>query len=52
MSDLETNVENLENQPDYQEQYSHRNCVFIHGISETQGEIRNFNLRTINKPLE
>ena len=33
VSYLETTVENLENHPDQQEQYSNRNCIAIHGIS-------------------
>ena len=29
-------MENLENQLNRQEQYSRRNCILIHGITETQ----------------
>ena len=34
-SDL-SELKNLENQLDRQEQYSRRNCILIHGITETQ----------------
>ena len=33
-----TSVKNLENQLYRQKQYSHRNCILIHGITETQDE--------------
>ena len=36
VSDLNTSVKNLENQLDLEEQYSRRNCILIHGITETQ----------------
>ena len=38
VSDLNISVKNLENQLDYQEQYSRRNCILIHGLTETQDE--------------
>ena len=53
VSDLNISVKNLENQLDYQEQYSHRNCILIHGITETQDEnTDDISLRTINEHLE
>ena len=52
MSDFNTSVKNLENQLDSQEQ-SRRNCMLIHGITETQGEnTDDISLRTINERLE
>ena len=36
--DLNTSVKNLKNQLYRQERYSHRNCLLIHGITETQDE--------------
>ena len=38
MSDLNASVKNLKNQLNRQERYSHRNCLLIHGITETQDE--------------
>ena len=53
MSDLNTSVKNLENQLDHQEQYSRRNCILIHDITETQNEnTDDISLRTINEHLE
>ena len=53
MSDLNISVKNLENQLDYQEQYSRRNCILIHGLTETQDEnTDDISLRTINEHLE
>ena len=53
MSDLNTSVKNLENQLDRQEHYSRRNCLLIHGITETQDEnTDDISLRTINEHLE
>ena len=53
VSDLNISVKNLENQLDYQEQYSRRNCILIHGITETQDEnTDDISLRTINEHLE
>ena len=53
MSDLSTSVKNLENQLDRQEQYSRRNCILIHGVTETHGENTDgISLRTINEHLE
>ena len=53
VSDLNTSVKNLENQLDRQEQYSRRNRIFIHGITETQDEnTDDISLRTINEHLE
>ena len=53
MSDPNTSVKNLENQLDRQEQYSRRNCILIHGITETQDEnTDDISLRTINEHLE
>ena len=53
MSDLNISVKILENQLDYQEQYSRRNCILIHGITETQDEnTDDISLRTINEHLE
>ena len=50
---LHTTVENLENQLDFQEQYSCRNCILIHGITETHREnTDDISLRTINEHLE
>ena len=52
-SDLNTTVENLENQGDCQEQYLHRNCVLVYGITETQGEnTDDISLRPVNEHLE
>ena len=48
MSDLNTSVKYLENQLDCQGQYSHRNCILIHGIIETLDENTDISLRTIN----
>ena len=51
-SDL-SELKNLENQLDRQEQYSRRNCILIHGITETQDEnTDDISLRTINEHLE
>ena len=51
--DLNTSVKNLENQLDRQEPYSRRNCILIHGITETQDEnTDDISLRTINEHLE
>ena len=45
--------ENLENQLDRQEQYSRRNCILIHRITETQDEnTGDISLHTINEHLE
>ena len=53
VSDLNTSVKNLENQLDRQEQYSHRNCILIHDITETQNEnTDDTSLCTINEHLE
>ena len=53
MSDLNISVKNLENQLDRQEQYLRRNCILIHGITETQDEnTDDISLRTINEHLE
>ena len=53
MSDLNTSVKNLENQLNRQEQYSHRNCILIHGMTETQDEnTDDISLRAINGHLE
>ena len=53
MSDLNTSVKNLENQLDRQKQYSRRNCILLHCITETQDENPDdISLRTINKHLE
>ena len=53
LSDLNTSVKNLENQLDHQEQYSRRNCILIHDITETQNEnTDDISLRTINEHLE
>ena len=53
VSDLNTSVKNLENQLDHQEQYSRRNCILIHDITETQNEnTDDISLRTINEHLE
>ena len=50
VSDLNTSVKNLKNQLDRQEQYSRRNRIFIHGMTETQDEnTDDISLRTINK---
>ena len=38
---------------DRQEQYSHRNCILIHGTTETQDEnTDDISLRTINEHLK
>ena len=53
MSDLNAFVKNLENQLDRQENYSRRNCILIHGITETQDEnTDDVSLRPINEHLE
>ena len=53
VSDLNISVKNLENQLHRQEQYSRRNCILIHGITETQDEnTDDISLRTINEHLE
>ena len=53
MSDLNISVKYLENQLDRQEQYSRRNCILIHGITETQDEkTDDISLCTINEHLE
>ena len=50
MSDLNTTVEDLENQLDHQEHYSHRNCVLFYGITEAQGQnTDDISLHTINE---
>ena len=51
VSDPNTSVENLINQLNHQ--YSLRNCILIHGITETQdGNTDDISLRTINEHLE
>ena len=53
MSDLNTSVKYLENQLDHQEQYSCKNCILIHDITETQNKnTDDISLRTINEHLE
>ena len=53
MSDLNTSVKNLENQLDRLEQYSGRNCILIHDVTDTQNEnTDDISLRTINEHLE
>ena len=53
MSDLNISVKNLEDQLDRQEQNLRRNCILIHGITETQDEnTDDISLRTINEHLE
>ena len=53
ISDLNSSVKNLENQLNRQEQYSRRNCILIHGITEIQDENSDhISLRTINEYLE
>ena len=53
MSDLNVSVKNLEDQLDRQEQNLRRNCILIHGITETQDEnTDDISLRTINEHLE
>ena len=53
MSDLNTSVKNLEHQLDRHEHYSLKNCLLIHGITETQDKnTDNIFLRTINEYLE
>ena len=52
MSDLNAFFKNLENQLDCQENYSRRNGILIHGITETQDEKTDISLRTINEHLE
>ena len=53
LSDLNTAVENLENQLDRQKQYSHRNCIPAHGIAEPQGQNNDdICLGTINEHVE
>ena len=50
---LNISVKNLENQLDCQEHYSRRNCILIHGITETQDEkTDDIFLRTIYEHLE
>ena len=51
VSDPNTSVENLINQLDHQ--YSLKNCILIHGITETQdGNTDDISLRTIDEHLE
>ena len=51
VSDPNTSIENLINQLDHQ--YSLRNCILIHGITETQdGNTDDTSLHTINEHLE
>ena len=38
VSSLKVEVKNLENKADDQEQYSRRNCLLIHGLTETKTE--------------
>ena len=38
VSEMSSKIENLEKSIDYQEQYSRRNCLLIHGIYESDGE--------------
>ena len=52
VSDLNNSVKNLENQLYRQELYSHRNCILIHGITETQDENTGISLGTINEHSE
>ena len=53
MFDINTSVKNLENQLDQQEEYSPRNCILIHSITETQGEnTYDISLPTTNEHLE
>ena len=53
VSNLNISAKNLENQLDRQEQYLRRNCILIHGITETQDEnTDDISLRTINEHLE
>ena len=53
MPDLKVSVKNLENQLDCQEKYFRRNCILIHGITETQDEkTDDISLRTMNEHLE
>ena len=53
VSDLNNSVKNLENQLYCQEPYSHRNCILIHGITETQDKnTDDISLCTINEHLE
>ena len=53
MSDLNTTVENLENQFDRQDHHLRRSCILIHGITETQGKhTDDIPLHTINEHLE
>ena len=53
MPDLNTSVKNLENQLVHQKQCLRRNCILIHGITETQDEnTDDISLRTINEHLE
>ena len=53
VSDLNISVKYLENQLDRQEQYSRRNCILIHGITETQDEkTDDISLCPINEHLE
>ena len=53
MSDLNTSAKCLENKLDHQEQYSRKNCILIHDITETQNKnTDDISLRTINEHLE
>ena len=53
MPDLNTSVKNPENQLVHQKQYLRRNCILIHGITETQDEnTDDISLSTINEHLE
>ena len=53
VSDLNTSVKNLKNQLDRQERYSRRNCILIHGNTETQdGNTDDISLHTVNEHLE
>ena len=53
VSDLNISVKYLENQLDRQKQYSRRNCILIHGITETQDEkTDDISLCTINEYLK
>ena len=38
VSSLKVEVKHLEKKTDYQEQYSRRNCLLIHGLNETKTE--------------
>ena len=39
VSAMNKKVENLEKEIDKLEQYSHRNCLLVHGIVETDDEV-------------